>query len=638
MGRWGWRSMGVAVWLTALVALAAATIETLAFRSPALGPPGLRDFAYALDLHLLAAVAVTFVLRLLFRRASEASFPAVALGGMLVVELAGVGVHWLTRVSFLPRFYTPAGRVMAAVACLAATVVAIVLARWVARARRRETWIRWTRGLGGATGLGLALVLVALNAVLVLTALPRAARVTVRADAERQARPDVFIVLVDALRRDHVSAFGYPRPTTPNIDRLLGESLVFTDATTPSTWTVATVASLFTGLYPTSHQVTSETSCVPEEAPSLAEHFRSYGYRTGAFIANGILTRSNGFGQGFEAFFPPSPPWWTHRMRTAFERLATRLRRPASAIQGWRLNVEFLRWLRETPNQPHFAYLHYLDPHSPYVPPAEDLAEVAPGAPHGPGDPPRLFDYDKQNPDPNCHDWECLTNPPTLAADPLAGMIARYDGEIHQTDRRIGALLDELGRMGELDRCHILFLTDHGEEFGDHRGWYHGNSIYQEMIASPVAYRPPGGIPGGRALARPVGQLDLLRTLCRMLKLEAPPFHQGREIPELLGQPAPAVSPPVLSEIPPYLYALRQGPWKLLRRGSTRAPDWRLYHLGQDPAERRSLADSFPDTLAALRGYLEGRLSELEQASLTEVRTTSDPELLERLRTLGYIR
>jgi len=638
MGRWGWRSMGVAIWVTVLVALVVALLETFVLRPAGQGAAGLRDFAYALDLHVLAAVAVTFGLRLLFRRATEASFPSIALGGMLALELAVVGVFWLTRVPFLPRFYTPAGRVMAAIAFVAAIVLAIVAARWMGRMLRRETWIRWTRGLSGATGIGLAITVVALNAILFFSAMPHAERGALRADADRQPRPDVFVILVDALRRDHLSYFGYPRPTSPNIDRLLSESFVFTAASTPSTWTIPSIASYFTGLYPTSHQVTGATSRIADDAPLLAEHFRSYGYRTAAFVANQVIGRSNGFGQGFQTFFPPSPPWWTYHQRTAFERLASRLRKPASAAQGWRINLEFLRWLRATPNQPHFAYVHYLDPHSPYAPPAEELEAVAPNAPAGPIDPPVFRDYESRLSDPTCRDWECLENPPTLPPEKLAGMVARYDAEIHLTDRRIGTLLNELGRMGVLDRCHILFLNDHGEEFADHGGWYHGNSIYQEMIACPMAYRPPGGIAGGRTIARRTSALDGLFTLCRLVKLEAPPLHQGREIPELLGQAEPAVVPPVLAEIPDHLYALTEGSWKLMRRGSSRAPDWRLYDLLQDPDEQEDVADSFPDTLAALRGYLEGRLGELEQARLAEIATTTDPELLERLRSLGYIR
>jgi arylsulfatase A-like enzyme len=637
MERWRWRSMGVAIWLTALVALAAGLIEVFGPRPMDPSAPGLRDLPYALDLHLLAAVGVTLGLRALFRRAAETTFPSIALGGMLMLELGVVGVHWLIKVPFLPRFYTPAGKAVAAIAFLAAIVLGLVLARLVARALRRETWIRWTRGLWGVSGIGLAIAILGLNAVLFLTAMPRPVRSAVRSYAAGHPRPDVFIILVDTLRRDHLSYFGYPRPTSPNIDRLLSESVVFTAASTPSTWTIPSVASLFTGLYPTSHQVTGATNRIAADAPLLAEHFRSYGYRTGAFVANQIVTRRNGYGQGFEAFFPPSPPWWTYHQLTAFERLASRVRKPASASQGWRINQEFLRWLKATPDQPHFAYLHYLDPHSPYEPPAEDLQAVAPDAPRGPADPPRIRAYVNQIRDPTCRDWECLESPPSLPPEELAGMIARYDAEIRYTDRMIGALLDKLGRTGALERCHILFLTDHGEEFADHHGWSHGNSIYEEMIGCPMAYRPPGGRPGGGTIARPTPELDLLLTLCRILGLDDPPLHQGREIPELLGRPAPATVPPVLSEIPPHLYALRQGPWKLIRRGSTHSPDWRLYNLQDDPGELHDVADTYPDTLAALRGYLEGRLAELAKVTLMEISSTTDPELLERLRSLGYI-
>jgi arylsulfatase A-like enzyme len=637
MERWRWRSFGVALWLTALVAVAATVIELFVSRPTGGALLTARDLAYALDLHLLAALAAALGLRIVCWRAPENTFPAIALGGMLAVELGVVGVHWLTRASFMPPFYTPLGKTVAALGFGAALAAAIVLARRAGRLVRRETWMRGTRGLWGAAGIALGALILAANAALVAVHFPRPARIAVRADAAARARPDVFIILVDALRRDHVSYFGYERPTTPNIDRLLAESAVFTAASTPSTWTIPSVATLFTGLYPSSHRVTGAFNRIPAEAPVLAEHFRSYGYRTGGFVANEILSGANGFAQGFETYFPPSPPWWTYHLRTAFERLATRVRKPQSASQGWRITNEFLRWLRATPNQPHFAYIHYLDPHSPYTPPAEDLRAVAPDAPPGPSQPPLFRDHEKELRDPACRDWECLANPPTLPPEKLAGMVARYDGEIHNTDRRIGRLLDELRRTGELDRCHIVFLTDHGEEFDDHHGWYHGNSIYREVSACPMAYRPPGGIAGGRTIGRPVPAIDMIYTLCGLAGIETPPVHQGREIPELTGSAAPADSLPVLCEYPPNLFALRRGPWTLIQRGSPGDPEWRLYDLRDDPAERNDLARAYPDTLAALRGYLQGRVAELTRAGVAEISSTADPELLERLRSLGYI-
>jgi arylsulfatase A-like enzyme len=637
MDRWRWRSFGVALWLTVLVAVAAGLLEALLARPLGLGLPGPREFAYVLDLHLFVALALTLGLRLLLWRASENAFPAVALGGMLAVELGVAGVYRLTQAPFLPHLYTPMGKAVAVLAFAVALTLSIALARRVGRLPRRETWMRATRGLWGAAGIALGVLLFAANAVLIAVTLPRPTRVAVRADAAARARPDVFVILVDALRRDHLSYFGYGRPTSPNIDRLLSESVVFTAASAPSTWTIPSVASFFTGLYPSTHQVNGPVSRLRADSPLLAAHFRSYGYRTGGFVANQILTASNGYANGFETFFPPAPPWWTRQQRTAFEQIGARLRKPQSASEGWRITHEFLRWLRANPNQPRFAYIHYLDPHSPYLPPVEDLDAVAPDAPAGPSMPPLFQAYEGEVADPGCRDWECLAQPPVLPPEKTAGMIARYDGEIHSTDRRLGTLLDELRRTGELDRCHILFLTDHGEEFGDHRGWYHGNSIYEEVVASPMAYRPPGGIAGGRTIARPTAALDLFYTLFELIGLEAPRLHQGREIPELLGKPAPVAAPPVLSEYPPHLYALRQGDWKLIRRGSARAPGWHLFNLRDDPGERNDLAGALPDTVAQLRGYLEGRVSELARTALSEASTTTDPELLERLRSLGYI-
>ncbi len=639
MGRWRWRAFGLGLLLAAALGVLAGALEAFGSHPMDIGRPDLGDLAYAVDLHLLAGLAIALALRLLFWRTTERTFPTIVLGGMLMLELGVVGAHWVTKAPFLPPFYTTAGKAVGALAAVIGLALGAWIARSLSRAVRGEAWMRWVRGLAGALGIILAVGIGVANGYLAWRAWPRPERIQPRADRAQFERPDVFVILVDALRRDHVSWFGYPRTTSPSIDRLLSESIVFTAAYTPSTWTIPSVASLFTGLYPSAHQVMSAANRIPEDAPLLAEHFRSYGYCTGAFVANQIVTGTNGYAQGFGTFFPPAPPWWVYHQRTAFERLATRVRRPASAARGWRLNQEFLRWLRATPHEPHFAYIHHFDPHSPYLPQVSDLNAVAPDAPQGPSDPPLFRDYEHELAGTDCRDWECLSNPPTLPAPDLAGMVARYDGEIHMTDRRVGTMLDELRELGILDRCHILFITDHGEEFWDHRGWFHGHSVYEEMIASPMAYRPPGGIRGGRVIARPVAMLDLLRTLCTLLHFETPLGHQGREIPELLGQPAPPDSvQPVLSEFPPYLYALRLGHWKLIRRGSASAPEWHLFDLTSDPLEHNDVARTLPDTAATLRGYMEGTVAELAKAPLANVREIEDPELLERLKSLGYIR
>jgi len=636
-GGFRWRTFGVAVSLAALVALLAAVIEGLASGGGAIArsPTAL---LYAFNLHLLVGLALALLARLVFWRASEIRFPPLVLGLILLVELAVVVPYWLTQASYTPPFYRLGGKLLFSLYTVLGVLLALLLARLIAVRTRTETWLSRARGAQGGLGIAIAIAALLLNAVFIVRAVPRPVAVTVRPEAAQMERPPVIFLLVDTLRRDHLSGFGYERPTSPRIDQLLAESYVFRAAQTPSTWTIPSVASLFTGLYPTSHRMLTGTSLLPEEAPLLAEHFRSYGYRTGAFVANQILTHSNGYSAGFEHFFPSDAPWWTLRGTTAFERLATRLRRPGSVSRGWRINVEALQWVRLHQDEPLFAYVHYLDPHSPYLPMENDLAAVAPDAPGGIVEPPRFHVFEDQLERDDCRDWRCLEDPPEFTPRELEGMLARYDGEIHQTDRRIGDLLDELQALGILDRCHLVFLTDHGEEFGDHEGWYHGNSIYEEMIATPLAYRPPGGLAEQRIIERPTPMIDMPYTLCRLLGLEIPPLHQGREIPELLGQEPPAREVPVLTELPPTLFAVRAGDWKLVRRGPEGEPVWELYDLGDDPEERNDLAAALPDTVAWLRGYMEGRVAELAQQALDDIATTSDPALLEQLRTLGYIR
>jgi arylsulfatase A-like enzyme len=216
-------------------------------------------------------------------------------------------------------------------------------------------------------------------------------------------------------------------------------------------------------------------------------------------------------------------------------------------------------------------------------------------------------------------------------------MLARYDGEIRTVDREVGRLIDALRARGVLDRAHLVLLSDHGEEFGDHGGWFHGHSIFEELGACLLAYRPPGGVPGGRVVTRPVSVLDVWATLFPLLGLEVPPLHQGRPVPEVRGEPAPPRRQPVLCELPPNLYALRLDRWKLIRRGRAAAPEHLLYDLAADPGERWDLAATLPDTLAALRAYLDGTLDGLRQVSMRRAETSLDPATLERLRSLGYV-
>jgi arylsulfatase A-like enzyme len=630
------RAWGAVFLATAPWALAAGIFESAV--SDRYVPPRFGDILYGANLHVLLAAVACLVVGLVARRSSVRKLGGLALGSVLGVEGGVVGGYWAGTVPGFPHFYLLAGKLLTAGVALGGALLGILAGRLLAGRLSAASWDRLARSSAGICGLALMAGLLVLNAVIAVASYPRPVKAAVRADAAARERPDVILILVDTLRRDHLGYFGYERPTSTRLAQFFDQSYVFTHAYTPSTWTTPSVASLFTGLYPTSHGVLSAIHALPQGLPTLAEHFRSYGYATGGFVGNQILTARNGFSQGFEFFFPQEPPFWCHHLRTAFERIAKQATRPSMVSQGWRLNVEARRWLEHATGRPRFAYVHYVEPHSPYEPPSKNRDAVAPDAPPGPKDPPLFRDYRSALRGSDCCDWECLADPPTLPPADLTGMIANYDGEVHRADRYVGTLLRFLDELGMLDRCHIIFCTDHGEEFFEHHGWFHGNSIYEEITGCPLAYRPPGGLPGPVRIDRPVAQLDLVRTLFTMLAMEPPPMHQGREIPELLGGEPPVPAPPVLSELPPTLYSLRHGNWKLIQRGSQSAPDWRLFDLAHDAAEQNDLAGAYPDTLRMLRGWLDDIVATHARVMVQPGVITDDPEMLRDLRNLGYIK
>jgi len=628
------RAVGAACLAALPLAVAAGALETFLSERGVAASAG--DVLYGAALHALAALLVVLAARLVFWRARASALRWVAVGGVLALELGAVVPFWVTRSSLLPPVRTASGLLLTVgLALVGLALSSLVGWRGARRAQGGEA-----SGRAGWSGLILALLLLGGLAVAAVRAAPRAPEVGVHDGAGELERPDLCILMIDTLRRDHVSYFGYERSTTPQLDRFLSQSFVFSAAETPSIWTIPSVASLFTGLYPSAHgAVGNDRYVLVEQGETLAEMLQGLGYQTGAFVSNPIIGQRNGFAQGFATFLPDWPPWWFQNGRTILEELYVALHGGAP-LTSWRSRIDaelaprLDAWLEQVSPGPRFAYVHFISPHDPYRPPREHRDAVAPGAPPGPVAAPDFVDYQA---DDACGDWECIAAPPELSAGELRGMIANYDGEIRYMDEHLGRVLAVLRRHGMLRDGHVLLVSDHGEEFFDHRGWAHGNSIYEEVSGGLAAYRPPGGLDRARVIPRPVALIDVQRTVCERLGLPLQPAHQGRTIPELAPEPAAGGDWPVLCECPPYLYALRLRDWKLIRRGPVGAPAWRLYDLASDPGETRDLAAAEADTLAHLRAYLEALVAGLERSALTAAGVGPDLETVRRLRALGYI-
>jgi len=443
--------------------------------------------------------------------------------------------------------------------------------------------------------------------------------------------PNVLLILVDTLRADRLSGYGAMPRTSPHLDRLARRGTLFTGALAPSSWTIPSVAALLTGHYPGRLQVgAGKGSQLPDREVTLAEQFSRAGYDTGAFSANFIISPRQGYARGFDAFY--LAPYKEYAM-------------PAAA-----LNDRAGRWLAERGERPFFCYLQYMDPHSPYAPPESGRRPASNADTFHPR---RVGGYREGDIYPLVMGHETLADP----ADAV-GVVRAYDDEVRYVDRQIGLLLARLRRQGLLEQTVVAVVADHGEELHDRGFWSHGYTLYQELLHVPLILNLPVGLrpslAPGRRIATPASLVDLGPTLLALAGRDAGETD-GRD---LLSAPDDRglVSETSGGGVPPRL-CLRRGPYKYVRFYRERAGDeapttqpgiwlWangpaaeELYHLGEDPGERRNLAAERPRVAARMRQEVE-RLAELMARDAVRDGPAGgkmDDDTEERLRALGYI-
>lgn len=273
------------------------------------------------------------------------------------------------------------------------------------------------------------------------------------------AGPNLIILMADALRKDHLGIYGYPRETTPVLDRFAAKNHHYPNVTAASSWTNPSIASFFTSLYVSTHGCLSymddENNRLDPALVTLAEGLREKNYSTGAFVANHLLKESLYFNQGFEVY----------------DGISDDYKPPAAAV-----NRKALEWIRSRRGRPFFAYLHYMDVHGPY---------------RAPGEYSRLFRSKEKRPL-NADERAMLRSYITPEADnDLNYYINQYDGLIRYLDTEIGKLLAALFREGLLENSIVIFLSDHGEAFFEHGFCTHGRSLYDEEIEVPLIVSLP---------------------------------------------------------------------------------------------------------------------------------------------------
>lgn len=482
----------------------------------------------------------------------------------------------------------------------------------------------------------------------VIAARPRSAR------ADLPPAKNLVVVLIDTLRADHLSCYGYTRPTSPRLDAFARDSVLFEQCMSPKPQTTPAVASLFTGLFPRSTGIVKTMTKLLPEFTTLAEVTKAAGFVNVGWSANAMITADFAFDQGFESLsFVP------------------KANRSAEGADGKLVTAAALERIRELrrDGQRHFAYVHIVEPHSPYTPRPDDLKPLRNDA---------LYTSTPDTDLPRnsvsylngivAHVWN------DQERGNGKGYVARYDAEIMHADRIVGEFIDALDALGAREDTAVVVVADHGESMLEHHAWFnHGITMYEGQVHVPLLVRTPGAAAGTRR-ADVVSLVGLMPTMLDLVGLDPATVPAQEPSFHALLAPGDATSTDSWTMLSSGYhmqrlgFALRTDSHKFIDNKTRRSPlalvatgtvlrpgkrfelalsrlrddelDVELYDLRTDRAELDNLAYRDPERTAALRARLEAFRSTIKPPkALPKVLTGAElsPELFADAAGNGYI-
>jgi arylsulfatase A-like enzyme len=423
----------------------------------------------------------------------------------------------------------------------------------------------------------------------------------------------VLWIVIDTLRADHMSLYGYERETDPYLASLAAHSVVFDNAYATSSWTLTSHASLFTGRWPYEHKADGGRH-LDDTYPTIAEALAARGYRTGAFSGNfETVTSRWGFARGFHHFedYYQTLPQLTvssfygrfleyYVLHKVFGMQFSIDRRWAPSV-----NRSALDWIAQDTDKPFFVFINYYDVHAPYISPERA----------------RFSQYENPGGLVNT-DWTTadIYNPKT--PEQIQGEIDAYDGGIYYTDQQIKQLMEEMQQRGWLDNTIVVITSDHGELFGEHGLWEHHNSLYRPVIHVPLILWYPPAVPQNLRIETPVSNAALPATMLDLLGEAAQDLFPGPSLADLWRDPASAV------RFPNPIAEMAESPWvnpnHLSIKGdmvTVLSEDWQyieheyngveLYNLHNDPDQLNNLAAEQPSVLNRLKQYYLDAIAKL---------------------------
>lgn len=438
--------------------------------------------------------------------------------------------------------------------------------------------------------------------------------------------PNVLVIVVDTLRADHLPGYGYANGSTPNLDRFAEDAVRYDQAFANASWTRPSFASILTGRYPSSHGVMAKPDALPDEVVTLPETLRENGYATSGLVTNFNVGPYFNFNQGFESYRFLEPEFvlgaddnaakllLVQALRRGIERYraARGQVEPGSAYQDAEtVNREIVTWLdAEAPQDtPWFMFVGYMDPHDPYFPHPYDGTGYSRAA--------------NQHPDPS-------------EADALRDL---YDGEITYWDEHFGALMDDLRERGLYDDTLIVITADHGEEFCEHGGFWHGTTLYDEQVHVPLFVKLPGNSRAGTHVSHWVQSIDLMPSILAHVGIDAPEGVQGGSLEEGTTRVYAEESHEgnVLESVRE-LRDFEELKMIVANPGNPRGLEpVELYRVADDPGEQDNVAESQREQVQGLMSVMEEARTQAAEGAVEGTQVEMDQESLCQLCEIGYV-
>lgn len=446
---------------------------------------------------------------------------------------------------------------------------------------------------------------------------------SLQCQSSKPEQQNVIFITIDTLRADHLGCYGYPRQTSPAIDKFAEKAVLFEDCIAQATSTLPSHASIFTSLYPPAHGVIHNIAGLSKDIPSLVNVFRANGYFTGAIISNLVLESRFGLAQGFETY---DEELESHELN----REKFRERRADAATDC------AIDWLNRHSRRKFFLWLHYIDPHGAYYPPAE-YREMFTND--------EWYSEAEQLPIGNGN-IAARTIPEYQALFGIRNTsyyVAQYDGEIRFTDDQLGRFLRHVDDLGLMSNSIVVITADHGETLTERDICFsHTFRTYDEQARIPLIIRFPDTTPPGR-ISDQVRAIDIMPTLLDKLHIKNPyPVH-GQSLMALITQGKKPDTEftvissdhglQVLDSVIGSQKSLRTSHWKFTRNSWDGSSE--LYNLHDDPMEKNNLVSEEPAVRREMEELLEEWGKSINSAPLVTPHISE--EKIKQLESLGYM-